>query len=228
MKGTTCKVWLLALALVCMWGLASPAGALEQVSGTKHDFTTLGTTGSGHLCFTCHYPHKTPAQSQLMWNHQLSGNNFGWSDATTTSGGTTYPTNINSWSGSTKLCLSCHDGTVAVGDVMNGTDWDLTIFVTGNRQIATSTGDMRGNHPVAVPYPYNQTANTYNGITTGVNVNLPGFVAAPADVKIFADPTSAGSNRGIECASCHNPHDSSKGKFLRADKGAICQRCHAK
>ncbi|MFQ5913702.1 MAG: cytochrome c3 family protein [Nitrospinota bacterium] len=229
MMRTRWKVGLLAFGIVAALARAPSAWAAEAVTGTKHDFSDLSK--AGHICFTCHYPHKA-GQSQLIWNHQYSANSFSWTDATQTTGLTTLPTNIGTpWSGPTKLCLSCHDGSVAIGDVMapGMTDWSTTDFVTGNRQVATATGDLSGNHPVEAPYPYNGVQNTYNGITTGADVNIPGFVATPAVVKIFADSAAVGpNNRGIECPSCHNPHDDSNGKFLRVDKGAICQNCHAK
>lgn len=221
------KAALAACGFLAVWALA-PSSSMATISGTDHDLSS--NAPGGQICVTCHTPHHAP-NTKLLWNHTLSANNFSWSDATETSGGTTLPTNIQSWSGSTKLCLSCHDGTVEIGNTYEpSTIWDNT-KITGDHQIATSSGDLKGNHPVAVPYPFNQAQNTYNGITTGANVEVDEFVATPTNVKIFTDPSaSAPNNHGIECASCHDPHGTDYDDFLRDDLvgSALCLDCHAK
>lgn len=92
-------------------------------------------------------------------------------------------------------------------------------------------GDLKGSHPVAIPYPYNRTRNTYNGITTGDLALSSGWVAVPRDVKLYQDPSvPAPNNRGVECASCHDPHGTGNNKFLRVDmsRANLCLRCHEK
>ena len=121
------------------------------------------TTGSAiGLCTFCHTPHKATQQA-LLWNHTLSTLTYNWGDATTTVGGTTLPTNINSWAGPSKFCLSCHDGSVAIGDIawyqgaprtgtakLSGFGGMGDTHPTGKYNIGGG-GDMSGNHPVAVP-----------------------------------------------------------------------------
>ncbi|OIQ63868.1 doubled CXXCH motif (paired_CXXCH_1) [mine drainage metagenome] len=108
---------------------------------------------------------------------------------------------------------------------------------------------MTGVHPIAVPYPYNNAINTYNGIVTGAGVNLSDFVANPhaptaKAVKLYTDdgsgnvsagPVSAKS--GIECTSCHDPHNKQvqdklflRGKLAgsTAASGYLCLQCHIK
>jgi predicted CXXCH cytochrome family protein len=166
----------------------------------------------------------------LLWNHVLSTNAFSWSDATETSGGTKLPTNIKTWSGSTKNCLSCHDGTVEIGKIYHPATTFDAAKITGDAQIATATGDLKGNHPVAVPYPYGGLKNTYNGITTGDLALTSGWKAAPTKVKIFADPAGGANNKGMECASCHDPHGTGITEFLRdvLTGSALCLDCHTK
>src|SRR5512140_4009295 len=57
------------------------------------------------LCVFCHTPHKG-ASSLLLWNHQFSTRSYSWQDVTAgkTTGGTSYPTNLQTWSGSTRKC----------------------------------------------------------------------------------------------------------------------------
>ena len=206
----TWRFGLIALMAVALWALV-PAGA-AAVDGPHAQFTLQGCNG-------CHVPHAASGGTLLLWNRTFSTKDFRWSDATATTAGTTLPTNIKTWSGTTKNCLSCHDGT-------------LTTKPFGSQ---ISTGDLKGNHPVALPYPYGGKANTYDGITTyglTAGTTVTGWVLTPSKVKIFTDPTAtAPNNHGIECASCHDPHNyATYGKYLRDTQtgGQICLDCHVK
>jgi len=210
-----------SLVLSAVWVLMA-SGAMAGIAGTAHD---LGTSvGGGEICKFCHVPHNVTA-TRLLWNHTLSSNNFSWSDATKTYGGTDLPTNIKTWSGSSKNCLACHDGSVALGDLTSGLIGDADNKITGSAKIGP---DLKGNHPVSVPYPEGGVKNTYNSIETGDDVPLGNYVSAPATVRIYHDGGGA-ADAGIECASCHEPHNDTLNPFLRITKdgSAICLACHA-
>lgn len=214
-----------ALGLLAI-GLLSPAG-VEAVTG-EHNMSSK--TPGRQVCVVCHTPHHAPS-SPLLWNHVLSANSFSWSDWTETSGGTKLPTNIKTWSGSSKMCLSCHDGSVAIGAIYEPAETFDSTKITGKDQTATSAGDLKGNHPVSVPYPYDGVKNTYNGISTGDLALTSGWVARPTAVKLYTDKSvGGGSNRGIECASCHDPHGTSIKEYLRASPlgSELCLKCHDK
>lgn len=243
-----------ALAAAVVFGLGN--GAAADISTTRHNFqlqtnpvhTGPGATEDG-LCVFCHTPHKG-ASSLLLWNHQFSANNYNWADVTggKTTGGTTYPTNLRQWTGSTAKCLSCHDGTVSVGAIywsnatrtptvpIAGADASATGAIGNSAYLipdAATGADLSGNHPVGVPYSYNQQASTYNGITTGPDVKLAQWVAQPTGVKIFGagggGAPIAGA-AGVECASCHDPHGTANAYFLRVTKSQsqLCLSCHIK
>jgi len=114
----------------------------------------------------------------------------------------------------TKFCLSCHDGTVAIGDI----NWfDKQAWGAGSEL-----------NPVK-----------HDGL------NDPGTLG----IRLFTDDGTGGitagataSMTGIECSSCHDPHNGA-GKvydayFLRgkltgnvatdAATGYICLKCHVK
>ncbi len=207
----TLKFGLLALPVIALWALLP--GDAAAIDGPHAGFGTGGQTCNG-----CHVPHAASGGTILLWNRAYSTKDFKWSDATKTSGGTTLPTNIKSWAGTTRNCLSCHDGT-------------LTTIPFGTQ---ISTGDLKGSHPVAVPYPFDGKANTYNANTTyGLTAGTPvtGWVLSPTKVKIYSDPAVVTNNRGIECASCHDPHDDTTNtNYLRdtLTASAICTKCHVK
>lgn len=221
---------LITLALAVAWAPVATADVLNSV----HDFSA---EGAGHLCGSCHAPHEA-AQSLLVWNHTLSTNSFSWSDSSSTIGGTTLPSfaGDGTQTGMSKYCLSCHDGTVTPGSV-NSTlpDFDTyTYSGTAAPTIATGAGDMAGNHPVGVPYPYNNSSSTYDGsgtaVTTGANVNMTDFVATPesSGVKLYRSTPGDDATTGIECGSCHDPHLTTNTFFLRVAVADLCTSCHSK
>lgn len=220
------KYFVVVMAIVGAWTIMPSVAGAAGIAGTPHDLSA--TAPGGQICITCHTPHMAN-ETLLLWNHFLSSNTYSWSDATATTAGTSLPLNIDTWTGSTKKCLSCHDGTVEIGKLYStGATFDAT-KVTGDHIIGTTTGDLKGNHPVAIPYPFGGVPNIYNGITSQ-NVVAAAWQSAPTKVKLFSDGTPTGTNRGIECASCHNPHDNTNIPYLRdvTTGSQICLDCHVK
>lgn len=237
---------MLPLALVGLTALA-PSGA-GQVDGSKHDFSgeDAGNKRSA-ACTFCHTPHRA-IRSSPSWNHTLANNTHRWT-RTITGGGTPYPTITPSWSGSSVLCLSCHDGSVAIGSVawFNGRSWvgqplNSDRHDGDNVQIGTATGNLQNNHPFAFPYPFGGAPSTYNGVTTGGGA-IGGFHPDPTanGIRLYRQvggQVSAGTAigaTGIECASCHDLHNDPANVeddyFLRGSRDAddsnyICRKCH--
>lgn len=215
------RKWL-TVALVTLLSLVhySSTAAAAGLDRSPHDFSVLSL--DQNRCAVCHPPHATATQSGFSFNRNPSTITFRWRDATETSGRTRLPITMGAWSGSSRVCLGCHDGTI-----------DTRSFGSG-RSIGPAGGfrcDLTGNHPIGIPYPYNGTKNTYNGITTGDAAMKSAWVATPRDVKLFQDPNGpALNNYGIECASCHDPHGASHPRFLRVSmaRDQLCERCHRK
>jgi cytochrome c553 len=245
----------LVLVLLLTAG-AAWAGPGAGMLNTNHDFTQGEFAAPVGLCTFCHTPHKATTQ-RLLWNHELPNQVYTWGDTTQTIGGTQLPNIGTSWTGPTRYCLSCHDGSVAFGSVYwfdkaqhlgaakipvaNDAEDNMTHHP--NKLIGFG-GNLAGNHPVAVPYPYQQAKNTYNSTTTGNEVILGEFVADPSTSKIRLFNNTGGNQvvagaaagtTGIECSSCHDPHNGStvedkyflRGK-LTGSAGYICLKCHIK
>jgi predicted CXXCH cytochrome family protein len=252
----TTRTWV-AAALLCAAGQVAAQSGSVSITTSRHNFQLQTNTvhvdaavagAEDGLCVFCHTPHKG-ASSLLLWNHQFSTSAYSWKDveAGKTTGGTSYPTNLHVWSGSTRKCLSCHDGTVSVGSLYwSNATANPVVAMAGPDQsagaIANSAyviprfgdrADLSGNHPVGVPYSYAQTASTYNGITTGPDVRLAQWVPVPTGVKIFGaggGGAPVAGAAGIECASCHDPHGTGNAFFLRVTKvgSQLCLSCHIK
>ena len=247
MKFMKAMLYGLLPAMVLMPSMAR-AAAGDGIENTAHDFAGIGIPATG-LCTFCHTPHKA-LSTLLLWNHTLSVNTFQW-DATATTAGTAYPTIAgDTYKGTTAKCLSCHDGSVAVGDIgwWNGgvpaNPLDNTL-ITGVNQVGAN-GDMAGNHPVAMPFPFNNAPSTYNGVSTGAGITLADWKPDPQTlgIRLFTDDGAgniqAGATAGqtgMECSSCHDPHNGSNVQsdryFLLGHLGGrepeyICIKCHTK
>ena len=199
------KILLIAVAMVLIASVAMAA----SVVNSKHNMTSYvsGET-STEVCVYCHTPHQAGTSVDPLWNHSLSshGTYGAYSSATSTVGG-----NLDSTSNTIgALCMSCHDGTVAVNSLYNppnvGTVGTL-ISVTGNAALGT---DLTNDHPVEFSY------------ATAL-ANDAGLNNTPAALALLI-----GGN--VTCAACHNVHDNQFAPFLRADNAgsALCLTCHNK
>ena len=274
------RITVLAIAVIAVIGLArghawaigseTPGGGL---TGTIHDFVTghfasSNTTAVGQCTF-CHTSHGA-LSTNLLWNHTLSGQTYQW-DVPATTAGTLFPVFAdNQWNGPTAKCLSCHDGTVAVGavnwfdsgfgrpgshgpQILNPRTAGLQGLSTGHG--AGNIAILSGVHPVAMPYPYGGVGSTYNGTTTGANFIANQWQTPPlGNIRLYmqngvnsvilgwngaaASPAAASGlqgNAGIECSSCHDPHNkiTVDGYFLvgmgtGSGSTYLCNMCHMK
>jgi len=247
-------VMVVALAPAIAW-----AAAGDGLAGTAHDFSGNSVTGGNGetfttgLCTFCHTPHRA-ISTLLLWNHTLSTATYSW-DVPTTTAGTTFPTFTgDSYKGPTAKCLSCHDGSVAIGGVAwfgegkPAAPLDATKHTYPDPFNVGATGgvlgSMKGNHPVAMPYPYLNAKNTYNGVTTGDGAVLTEWQSTPlANIRVFSDDGSGNitggvavaTKTGIECSSCHDPHNKAavddlflRGKIGGSDTTYLCLKCHIK
>lgn len=186
---------LLAWLLLLAGTMAANAGIL----GSKHDFSARGW-GSNEICVFCHAPHNNAAAVPL-WNRQLTTATYTLYSSPTLQRAPMQPR------APSKLCLSCHDGTVAI-DSFGGRSGGQTI--SGPANLGT---DLANDHPTSVYWDH-QTLGA--GTPSCFNCHF-----AARNLPFF--------NRHMECASCHEPHNSTvAAKMLRKtlDGSAICFHCH--
>ena len=196
--------------------LAAGAGAVSgaTIAGTPHDLSGKGW-GTTELCKFCHTPHlaQTVAGAPL-WNHQTTVASYTLYSTPTFQGAATQtqpgPTS--------KLCLSCHDGTVALDSFANA-----GVVQAGTHFIST-TNRVGGGNTLANDHPI---AFTYNAALVALDPRLAtpasaNFVDAAGLIPLYSSK--------MECASCHTSHDNTYTKFLRvANAGsALCLKCHLK
>ena len=184
----------------------------QTISGSAHDFSNETWNTTGELCIVCHTPHHADVTvgDAPLWNHDVTAANF------TLYNSATLDATVGQPDGSSKLCLSCHDGTVAVdnfGGQTNGTQ-----FVSGGGLIGT---DLNDDHPVSFVYDATLAGND-GGLfdPTTTNSGLGGTID---EDMLF--------NGKLQCASCHDVHNSSgiaKLLIKPNSASALCLTCHSK
>ena len=175
----------------------------------------LSSTGPGSvralvetgICIFCHTPHHGSAEGPL-WNRFASAATYTPYSSTTAKATVGQPT------GSSKLCLSCHDGTVALGMVQNPGasipfSGGVVFMPTGAAHLGT---DLSDDHPISF---------TYDQALVNANSQLKDPATLPDEVKL--DPSGQ-----LQCTSCHDPHDNEFGQFLVMNNfgSALCITCH--
>ena len=189
--------------------LAVPALAATSIASTVHNLTPTGpgsfkATEATGLCVFCHTPHNGSPQRGL-WNRELSGATYQLYTSTTLKAQLKQP------GGSSRLCLSCHDGTLAMGtlrNAQNGVQPKLG-FLTGKNLIGTN---LSADHPVSF---------LYDSALAASRGELADPAGLPATVKLD-------QNKELQCTSCHDAHEDRHPHFLRMETryGALCLSCH--
>ncbi|GAB4177882.1 MAG: cytochrome c3 family protein [Rhodocyclaceae bacterium] len=204
LRGTTAPRLALALALLTA---SLPAAARTSIANTVHNLTPTGP-GSFRapepvgLCAYCHTPHNASPQRGL-WNRALSGATYQLYESSTLKAQVKQPT------GASRLCLSCHDGTLAMGTLRVAPVQPTLGVLTGTAVVGT---DLSDDHPVSF---------VYDSVLAANRGELTDPLALPKAVR----PDHQGE---LQCTSCHDAHEDRNAHFLRMDNryAALCTTCH--
>jgi predicted CXXCH cytochrome family protein len=173
--------------------------AAGSIVGSPHDLSALGT---GDVCGFCHTPHRALPQTP-GWSHKLSTAVYTIYQSSSLEAQVGQPT------GSSKLCLSCHDGTVALTESITGGPAGGTYIEPGSANLDT---DLSDDHPISFVYSSALSAED-------PQIRVP--LTLPDQIKL----DGAGE---LQCTTCHDSHDNSYGNFLvmSNQRSAMCVVCH--
>ncbi|WP_207060668.1 cytochrome c3 family protein [Motiliproteus sp. SC1-56] len=242
MKKTLALAVTATLVLLSAW---AQGARVSDIARTKHNLSAnsggVESTETTEICVFCHTPHGANAGSGgPLWNRPLSGQTYTMYSSSSLDAASLAGKSLGTPEGSSKLCLSCHDGTIAIGTVSNEPGQDVgdgTIAMTGTetdgsmplgtdgytRRLGT---DLTNDHPISINLdldvaqsdgelrePSNDAKQEIlDGGQTLVGVRgADGLASKP---KLPLEPTGSGNAGQVQCASCHDPHitetDSSK------------------
>jgi predicted CXXCH cytochrome family protein len=202
-----------ASVLLALLVLPVPAGAISVVSSPHN----LATGGEKRICIFCHTPHHAtllsdPKYTGPLWNRdEITDPGYYTpyiSSTITVSSGKA----VRQPQGPSRLCLSCHDGTIALSSALHGIKVNLPAL-TGRTVLGR---DLRDDHPISIEYDLLRLGNFADADA----------VTSTTRVKLM----DRNGVRFVECTSCHDPHDNQFGNFLVVDTAvkadAICTICH--
>lgn len=199
------------------------AGPLVSKPGNKHNLSASNTgvtyrakslavdptnVRGQEICIFCHTPHNANVEGGApLWNRKFSTQVF-----QRYSGSTLFVIKNNSNAnygtagqrnfqpdGSSKLCLSCHDGVSSLGAVKNGSPIAMVSdVITGFASFnpADAANKMRyGHHPISFVYD-GSVASAINLVKGAGSYKFPPSLSA---VKLDRQGK-------MQCTTCHNAH----------------------
>ncbi len=184
--------------------------AYADILNTVHNLSASGpgiyrAAQEEKVCVFCHTPHHADPAVPL-WNHKTDfGTVYSLYQSSTLSASPGQPT------GSSRLCLSCHDGTIALGQIgqgwvpMQGGDY---LPLSERSNLST---DLSDDHPISF---------VYDSQLASADGQLVDPLLLPPEIRL---------DEGVlQCTSCHDPHDNTYGNFLvMSNVGSLlCISCH--
>ena len=217
-------IQLLVAALTIIAAVTAGGGVVD----TKHNFSSPAASpnaffyGTTQVCVFCHAPHNSSTIGPLFNHENNPAQSYQMYDSDTMD----MVQSLNPHDGSL-VCLSCHDGTIAVNSLNNapgasgaglygspggsGLDGSGKISTSSHAFVGT---DLQNDHPVGLTYDSTKDTNFHP---------KTGNSAAYPDKLLW-------QGFYVECVSCHNPHDNTYTNFLIESNtnSALCMRCHIK
>ncbi|MFH0983752.1 MAG: cytochrome c3 family protein [Planctomycetota bacterium] len=192
--------------------LAAVASADESVVNSKHDLSARGpgpirAVTENEVCIFCHTPHNAAPQTPL-WNRENPRVHYRIYESSTTDA------RIDQPSGPSKMCLSCHDGSMALGNVLSRPQTHPIVMTARTIPPGTTdlTNDLSDDHPIG--FRYDRALS-----------NADRQVRPP---EVVTREMPLGVHNEVHCTTCHDPHNNELGDFLRMSDqmSAICVTCH--
>lgn len=209
MKRTISKTKTLGIAVITSCSLANLANAQKTMVGGPHDFSNYAWA-EGEICKPCHTPHFANSDVGYLWNHELTVANY-----ELYRGPGTAENDIDTLS---RLCLSCHDGTVAL-DSFGGK--------TGTSKmppVADLKTDLANDHPIGRDAVYPEAGSSSLKAAIDHKLGNGALVLRP-----WTDG-NGDSQYVVSCLTCHTPHNMGFRNQLRMknSSSALCLACHLK
>lgn len=201
----------MSVSLMCLLNMGV---ADANILSTKHNLSVSGpgsvrAVSEERVCIFCHIPHHATDVAPL-WSRSNSNAIYNLYGSSSLVAQTGQPT------GASRLCLSCHDGTIAVGMLAGAAtsipmSGGVTTMPFGLSNLET---DLSDDHPISIAYNSSLVA-------TKGELNDPHLL--PVEIKLE-------DGEVLQCTSCHNPHKNPHGMFLVMSNtgSALCISCHDK
>lgn len=239
---------LTALLVFCfMSGLSEGAGRKISENGNKHNFSyrnisvnfravpggdVFGYDRSSQICVFCHTPHRSSGEGPL-WNRVAVTKTFKHFSSPTLAiddPALKSAADYGQPTGSSRLCLSCHDGVTALGAVFTTPTVSISVPISFVNKRTGQTGPN-----VAIGY---ETFSTHHPVSFRYSQAVIDLLkSAPYNKAEYwwspANNVKLDKQGRMQCTTCHDPHQdqsdvpSPMNPFWTAKTYAeVCQSCH--
>lgn len=202
------------ISTLCIVGVVSTLAMAQgqSVVNTPHNLSaggagTVRASSEEQVCIFCHTSHNA-SLIQPLWNRYLPVTAYSVYSSNALDANPGQPT------GASKMCLSCHDGTIALGSVLSRDQviqmaGGITTLPPGSTNIGT---DLADDHPISF---------AFDSLLVSRDPHLVDPSLLPPEILLDA-------NRELQCTTCHDAHDNSFGSFLVANNtgSELCRACH--
>ena len=201
------------------------AQSTSDIVNTPHNLSVSGPGAvtadtQEQVCIFCHTPHgASNAPGAPLWNRVLTTQTYtvydsASLDAETIAGQLAQP------AGTSKACLSCHDGVLAISavNVLSG-ELNATIAITGagpgdtmppgegldtgfTRNLGT---DLSNDHPISMTYDTDLALADGELLDPAVSPHIE-IRAVGVRPPVPLEPTGPAGEGQVQCGSCHDPH----------------------
>jgi hypothetical protein len=221
------RPWSLAISLCLAAASISSDAAQSNVTSTVHNLSVSGpgeirSMTETEVCKFCHIPH-SPSGPEALWSRPMSEAVYVMPEARSGSANRALALQPD---GSSRLCLSCHDGTIALGEfagASNPAPMTGTQRLTPGRKGFLGT-DLSGGHPISFVVP-DGDADLEN---SGRDMGLKSLVSITADQDVRLDKSGK-----MQCTTCHDPHsdryyvtDRVPRFWVKPSVEEVCLTCH--
>jgi hypothetical protein len=248
---TQMKKQLVMAALITLGAAAAAYGAAAKgagVAGSPHDLYSQasykGNEGQGRICAYCHTPHHaatTGADYLPLWAKDLSqdtGSFFTAYNSSTINNAESGDITKDKAIGPTRLCMSCHDGTVAPDQhygTVGGTGIKITDDTFGGAGVGSGAAGLTKDHPVGIDYVAVAVGPATGDPTSG---NIAAAAGKPQDPFVRnAGALYINNNFGLAisdrlyiasdgkhymtCATCHDVHNKKNVYSVTENAGVV-------
>lgn len=227
MAERTTPIAALLVAATLLLPASHAAGQQESVVDTVHNLSASGpgevrAVSEAEICKFCHIPHNAQAPVPL-WGHALSSAQYTVPEIRDNRGQRQPAPQPE---GSSRLCLSCHDGTVALGDI---TTEARPIAMGGTQRLSAGRKgflgtDLSGSHPVSFVVPEGDPGHVGGELDMG----LRPLSAIRTDPEVRLDAQGK-----MQCTTCHDPHSDRYHQpglvprfWVKPTYEEVCLTCH--
>ena len=216
--------------VLCCLILLGPGTLRAQHGGVAATLHNLSVSGPGEvravseteICKFCHIPHSAVVPTPL-WSQKLSRARYQIPRVRDEGG---RRASGHQPDGASRLCLSCHDGTVALGDIGGE---PRPIALAGAQRLRPGRRgflgtDLSGSHPISFV-----VSETARDVADGQrDIGTAPLAAMNREQGVRLD-----KHGKMQCTTCHDPHSDryyQEGRvprfWVRPTEEEVCLSCH--